>query len=253
MLLYGPIRCIMIARKNKQKKLAVLLDPDDMLKRDMSGIIDIANRCNSDYFFVGGSTSFQKPGALISALRDQSNIPVYIFPGNLLQLDNSADGVLLLSLISGRNPELLIGNHVIAAPELKKMEGEVVPVGYILISCGPKTSVEYMSNTDAIPSSKTDIALATAMAGELLGLKMIYLEAGSGAEHPVPSELISAVKNNISIPLIVGGGLKTALDIENAYRSGADIIVLGNGVINRPSLLEEACELRDKLNKKSPN
>lgn len=241
----------MIAHSSNIKKLVVLLDPDDTLKTDLSAIIDLAAQNKVDYFFIGGSTSFQKPGPLISQIRERCDIPVYIFPGNLLQLDNKADGVLLLSLISGRNPEFLIGNHVISAPELKKMKGEVAPVGYILISCGPKTSVEYMSNTEAIPSSKTDIALATAMAGELLGLKMIYLEAGSGAEYPVPGELVRVVKENISIPLIVGGGLRSDSDINTAYESGADIIVLGNGVVNNPSLLEEACLIRNKLNKKS--
>ncbi|MEE4116024.1 MAG: geranylgeranylglyceryl/heptaprenylglyceryl phosphate synthase [Marinilabiliaceae bacterium] len=237
---------------DKIKKLAVLLDPDDTGNSDFEGLISLADECRVDYFLVGGSTTFIKPGELISGIKKITSVPVYIFPGNLLQLDPCADGILLLSLISGRNPELLIGNHVVAAPQLKKMGVDIVPVGYILVSSGVRSSVEYMSQTEAIPAGKKDIAVATAMAGELLGLKMIYLEAGSGAEYPVPADMIAAVKNNTSIPLIAGGGLRTAADVSRAYSAGADIVVLGNGLAENPALLSEACSIRDSINKKGP-
>ena len=242
----------MIAHDENKKKLVVLLDPDEEINSSLSELIFLSKKYLVDYFLVGGSTTFVKPGELISTIKKTSSIPVFIFPGNLLQLDPGADGILLLSLISGRNPELLIGNHVVAAPQLKKMKTDIIPVGYILISCGSRTSVEYMSQTEAIPSNKKEIAVATAMAGELLGLRMIYLEAGSGAENPVPVELIRSVKDNINIPLIVGGGLKTGTDISNAYKAGADILVLGNGVVNNPGFLEEACSIRNTQNKKGP-
>ena len=156
---------------------------------------------------------------------------------------------MLLSLISGRNPELLIGNHVIAAPHLKDVRDKLVPVGYILISCGPRTSVEYISQTEAIPSDKTEIAVATALAGEMLGLKMIYLEAGSGAANHVPLEMIRSVHDNISIPLAVGGGIRTAGEVKDIFAAGADLIILGNGCEKNPALLSEACRIRDEFRK----
>ncbi len=249
MLLYGQIRITMVRKGDKSKKVALLIDPDDGHSSNPDKLLKIANRSGVDYILVGGSLTFKKPGELIRKIKNESSIPVYIFPGNLLQLDDSADGILLLSLISGRNPELLIGNHVVAAPLLNQMKCDIISVGYILINCGSKTSVEYMSQTEAIPSAKPDIVVATAIAGALLGLKMIYLEAGSGASYPVPSEVIKSVRKNINIPIIVGGGLRKSEDIKTAFQSGADIIVLGNGAVNNPELLEEACLLRNTLSK----
>jgi phosphoglycerol geranylgeranyltransferase len=155
--------------------------------------------------------------------------------------------ILLLSLISGRNPELLIGNHVIAAPYLKNVKERLVSVGYILISCGKKTSVEYISQTEAIPCDKPEIAVATALAGEMLGMQMIYLEAGSGATNPVPLNLIKTVRQNISIPLAVGGGIINKDEIEGIFNAGADLIILGNGCEKNPGLLTDACSIRDKF------
>jgi putative glycerol-1-phosphate prenyltransferase len=142
---------------------------------------------------------------------------------------------------------LLIGNHVIAAPFLKDVRDKLVSVGYILISCGSRTSVEYISQTEAIPSDKHDIVVATAMAGEMLGLGMIYLEAGSGALHPVPADLIKEVRSNISVPLAVGGGIRDKKEVESIFSAGADLIILGNGCEKNPELLEEACRVRDKF------
>ena len=172
-----------------KKSIALLLDPDKANGDSLEYILKIARESNTDYILAGGSLTFNSIDILIDRIKELCTIPVILFPGNLLQLTHKADAILLLSLISGRNPELLIGNHVIAAPYLKDVKEKLIPVGYILISCGNKTSVEYISQTEAIPSDKPDIVVATALAGEMLGLKMIYLEAGSGATNPVPSIL----------------------------------------------------------------
>ena len=180
-------------------------------------------------------------------IRKYCKLPVILFPGNLLQLSGKADIILLLSLISGRNPELLIGNHITAAPFLKNLRDKIVSVGYILISCGNRTSVEYISQTEAIPADKPEIAVATAMAGEMLGLGMIYLEAGSGAQNHVPAGLIRAVRDNVSVPLAVGGGIRNSQEIESIFAAGANLIILGNGCEKNPELLREACTIRDRL------
>ena len=237
----------MITKLKGKKSIALLLDPDKASANKLEALLKVARDCRTDYIFVGGSMTFNHPDKLIAQVKSICDIPVILFPGNLLQLTTKVDAILFLSLISGRNPELLIGNQVLAAPSLKNIKSRVSPVGYMLINCGARTSVEYMSQTEAIPSSKTDIAVATALAGEMLGLKLIYLEAGSGADHPVPAGMISSVKENISIPLLVGGGLRSAGSIRTAYDSGADIVVLGNGCENDPSLLEDACRIRNEF------
>src|ERR1051325_9917462 len=173
----------------------------------------------------------------IVSLKKKSRIPVLIFPGNSMQVSKHADGILFLSLISGRNPDMLIGNHVLAAPVLKHSDLEIIPAGYMLIDGGTVSSAAYMSHTLPIPSGKSDIALATAMAGEMLGLKLIYLEAGSGAKIPVSSEMIKAVKKNISLPVMVGGGIRSAADARKACAAGADVVVVGNAAEKDPSLI----------------
>jgi phosphoglycerol geranylgeranyltransferase len=230
-----------------KKSIALLLDPDKAKGESLQNILVTANESKTDYIFAGGSLTFNNIDNLINEVRKLSSIPVILFPGNLLQLTLKADMILLLSLISGRNSELLIGNHVIAAPYLKDARDKLVSVGYILVSCGNKTSVEYISQTEAIPSDKSDIAVATALAGEMLGLRMIYLEAGSGAVNPVPLILIRAVRDNISIPLAVGGGIKNKDQIEDIFNAGADLIILGNGCEKNPALLTDACRIRDKF------
>ena len=237
----------MITKLKGKKSIALLLDPDKASANKLEYLLKVARDSRTDYIFVGGSMTFNHPDKLIGQVKSICDIPVILFPGNLLQLTTKVDAILFLSLISGRNPELLIGNQVLAAPSLKNIKSRVIPVGYMLINCGSRTSVEYMSQTEAIPSSKTEIAVATALAGEMLGLKLIYLEAGSGADHPVPAGMISSVKENISIPLLVGGGLRSAGSIKTAYDSGADIVVLGNGCENDPSLLEDACRIRNEF------
>jgi phosphoglycerol geranylgeranyltransferase len=232
-----------------KRSVALLLDPDKAKDDSLRKILKIADDCKADFIFAGGSLTFTGIDDLIDKARQLSSIPIVLFPGNLLQLTHKADKILLLSLISGRNPELLIGNHVIAAPYLKDIKEKLIPAGYILVSVGPKTSVEYVSQTDAIPSDKTEIAVATALAGEMLGLTMIYLEAGSGASRHVPTEMIRSVRDNISIPLAVGGGVKTAEEVNDIFTAGADLIILGNSCEKNPSLLREACLVRDEFRK----
>jgi putative glycerol-1-phosphate prenyltransferase len=232
-----------------KKSIALLLDPDKACGNSLKNILKSAVKCKADFIMTGGSLTFSSIDKLIDSVKQHCSIPVVLFPGNLLQLSRKADLILLLSLISGRNPELLIGNHVIAAPFLKDVREKLISTGYILISCGTKTSVEYISQTEAIPADKPEIVVATAIAGEMLGLGMIYLEAGSGATKHVPTGLISSVRKNISIPLAVGGGIRKKEEIEEIFRAGADLIVLGNGCENNPSLLEDACSVRNRIRK----
>ncbi len=246
-LLYGQKKIMKPDNFPGRKSVALLLDPDKAKGVALQNILKTAKESKTDYIFAGGSLTFTSIDNLISEIRKLCSIPVILFPGNLLQLTLEADVILLLSLISGRNPELLIGNHVIAAPYLKNAREKLVSVGYILISCGKKTSVEYISQTEAIPCDKPEIAVATAMAGEMLGLQMIYLEAGSGAINPVPVSLVKAVRQNISIPLAVGGGIKNKDEVEEIFNAGADLIILGNGCEKNPELLIEACRIRDRI------
>lgn len=232
-----------------EKSIALLLDPDKARGKSLQKILKAAAGCKTDFIMTGGSLTFSSIDSLIDSVRELCSIPVVLFPGNLLQLSHKTDIILLLSLISGRNPELLIGNHVIAAPFLKNVRHKLVSVGYILIGCGAKTSVEYISQTEAIPAEKPDIVVATAIAGEMLGLEMIYLEAGSGASKPIPLSVIEAVRENISVPLAVGGGIRNKNEIEAVFRSGANLIILGNGCEKNPELLVEACKVRDKIRK----
>ena len=231
----------------KKISIGLLLDPDKSKGESLRKILAIAEDCKTDFILTGGSLTFNSIDNLIEEVRKHSSIPVVLFPGNLLQLSHKADIIMLLSLISGRNPELLIGNHIIAAPYLKTVKEKLISVGYILINCGNTTSVEYISQTDAIPSDKPEIAVATALAGEMLGLGMIYLEAGSGAAKPVPASIVKAVRENVLIPIAVGGGIRNKKEIEELFNAGADTIILGNGCEKNPELLRDACRVRDKL------
>lgn len=220
-----------------KKQLAVLIDPGKTSQEWLLQTIINANTCKADCFFVGGSLINQLVDDTIMFIKKHSSIPIVLFPGSLLQLSDKADAVLLLSLISGRNPDLLIGNHVLAAPYLRQSGIEVISTGYILIGSDRVSSVEYMSNTTPIPADKDEIVVATAMAGEMLGLKMLYLEAGSGANTKLKAELIQKVKNAISIPLIVGGGIRTKKDLNEAYLAGADMVVVGTAAEQNPDIL----------------
>ncbi|MGE5382027.1 MAG: geranylgeranylglyceryl/heptaprenylglyceryl phosphate synthase [Omnitrophica WOR_2 bacterium] len=227
-------------RKDAKKQLAVLVDPDKSDTQRLRELARIAVDNKIDYFFVGGSLLVNNSlDSCISLLKELSGIPVVLFPGNTLQMSYRADAMLFLSLISGRNAEMLIGRHVVAAPYLKLSNIEVIGTGYMLIESGRPTAVSYMSNSDPIPSDKNDIAMCTAMAGEMLGLKLIFMDAGSGAINPVSASMIEHVSKTISIPLIVGGGINTPELAATAVNAGADLIVIGNAVEKDPSLIAE--------------
>jgi len=220
------------------KKLAVLVDPDKPTDEEIIRIATSSQQSGVDFFFVGGSLlTNDNLDSCIKLLKKHAQIPVILFPGNTNQLSNKADGFLFLSLISGRNAEMLIGRHVIAAPFLKLSGLEILSTGYMLIDSGKPTSVSYMSNTVPIPNDKFDIAICTAMAGEMLGMKLIFLEGGSGAEHAVSEEMIKMVRGSINIPLIVGGGIRTPENAAQCARAGADVIVIGNALEKEPGLL----------------
>ncbi|MBK7633635.1 MAG: geranylgeranylglyceryl/heptaprenylglyceryl phosphate synthase [Saprospiraceae bacterium] len=228
------------AKLSGSKRFAVLIDPDKMRLGNMQNIIEKSLEAGVDYFFIGGSLVVNDMlDHVLKSIMELCPIPLILFPGNSFQLSYRADAILFLSLISGRNPELLIGNHVVAAPFLKISPLEIISTGYILVHGGIMTSVQYMSNTYPIPSNKDDIALCTAVAGEMLGLKQIYLDAGSGASIPVSESMISAVSSSISIPLIVGGGISTPEKAAANARAGADIIVVGNAIEKSPALIKE--------------
>ncbi|MDQ3108641.1 MAG: geranylgeranylglyceryl/heptaprenylglyceryl phosphate synthase [Bacteroidota bacterium] len=228
-------------KKQGKKSLAVLIDPDKTEK--LSTLLDHAKNFPPDFFFVGGSLLHEASlENCIAEIRAKTKIPILLFPGNEMQISNAADGILLLSVISGRNPELLIGRHVAAAGILRASNLEIIPTGYMLIESGGPTAVSYMSNTQPIPRDKKSIAVLTAMAGEQLGMKLIYLEAGSGAQLPVPVSVVSSVTKNISIPVITGGGLKTTEEITERCAAGADVIVIGNILEEKPELLKTFCE-----------
>jgi len=233
-----------------KKRFALLVDPDKHDDESLGILQDHINQHPPDMLLVGGSILFNPIDLTITSLKLGTKLPVFLFPGNVMQLSDRADGILFLSLLSGRNPEFLIGNHVLAAPHLNRSGIEVIPTGYLLIENGRSTTVEYVSNTRPIPSGKTDIAIATAMAGEMLGMKTIYLEAGSGAAHCVETEMITAIRKRISLPLIVGGGISSADQAEAIFNAGADMVVVGTAVEKDPSLVQSFSALRDKLNGK---
>ena len=228
-------------RNNMNKKgFAVLLDPDKLDPQKLDERIAAIKDSSVDYIFVGGSLiSTDNMDMVLTKLSELTDIPKILFPGNSLHVHPKADGILLLSLISGRNPEFLIGQHVIAAPMLKRSGLDILPTGYILVDGGRPTTVSYISNTTPVPADKPDVAAATALAGEMLGLKYIYLDSGSGALYPVREDTIRMVKNTVNIPVIVGGGMRTKEDVYKALSAGADIIVVGNAIEKNAEFLQE--------------
>lgn len=230
-----------IERKAKNlKQFAVLIDPDKPSDKQLAEITLLSNEAKVDYFFIGGSLlTNNNLDNCIAVLKANSNIPVILFPGNNLQISCKADAIFFLSLISGRNPDLLIGNHVIAAPYIRESKLEVIPTGYMLIESGRPTTALYMSNTFPIPSDKEDIAACTAMAGEMLGLKLIYMDAGSGALNPIPIKMIHKVNESTRLPIITGGGIKTPEKALENCKAGADIIVIGNAIEKSAQLIKE--------------
>lgn len=225
--------------KNGKKMFAWLVDPDKYTINSLSERLEIARQNPVDFIFVGGSLSMSNnTSEIIKLIKSRLDTPVILFPGNTMQIDENADGILFLTLISGRNPDYLIGRHVETAMILRQSNIEIIPTGYIIVDTGITTSVSYMSNTTPVPYNKAEIAVNTAIAGELLGLKMIFLEGGSGAKMPVDVQMIKAVRENITVPLIVGGGIVNITQAGEILNSGADIIVAGNSIEKNPGLIK---------------
>jgi phosphoglycerol geranylgeranyltransferase len=227
------------AKQNGEKRFAVLIDPDKMRLGNMEKVLSLAIEARVDYFLVGGSLVVNDMmDYCLDAIREASvNIPTILFPGSPQQINHKANAILFLSLISGRNADLLIGQHVLSAPTLKRSPLEVISTGYMLIDGGAPTTASYVSGTHPIPANKDEIAYCTALAGELLGLKTIYMDAGSGAKNPISESMISMVSRAIDIPLIVGGGMRTPEKAAANARAGADVIVVGNAIEKDPSLI----------------
>lgn len=227
-------------KANGHKSFAVLVDPDKVNPTIIDELTTLAVSSKVDYLLVGGSLVISNHlDEVVQQFKSRCNIPIILFPGSPSQVSRYADALLYLSLISGRNPELLIGQHVISAPFVKQSGLEIISTGYMVVDGGAPTTVSYISNAIPLPADKNEIAMCTAMAGEMLGMKLIYMDAGSGAKKPINESMIRLVAQNISAPLVVGGGIT---DPEKAYRNckaGADVIVVGNAIEKDPSLIRE--------------
>src|SRR5437868_6565516 len=225
-------------KKLAKKSFAVLIDPDKVTDRDTMQVVEQAVNAGVDYLFVGGSLVVSNYlDECVQLIKRNCDIPVILFPGSPSQVSKYADALLYLSLISGRNPELLIGQHVVSAPFVRQSGLEIMSTGYMVIDGGAPTTVSYISNATPLPADKNEIAMCTAMAGEMLGMKLIYMDAGSGAKTPVTESMIEKVAKCISVPLIIGGGIT---EPEKAYlncKAGADVIVVGNAIEKDESLI----------------
>jgi len=230
-------------KKNGHKSFAVLIDPDKVDAGKIDELSELVLSAKVDYLLVGGSLVISNHlDEVVMQIKKNCSIPIILFPGTPSQVSRHADGLLYLSLISGRNPELLIGQHVISAPAVKQSGLEIISTGYMVIDGGAPTTVSYISNASPIPADKNEIAMCTAMAGEMLGMKLIYMDAGSGAKRPVAEEMIGLVAASIGIPLVIGGGIKNP---EKAYlncKAGADLIVVGNAIEKDASLIKEMAD-----------
>lgn len=231
----------MVTKKQKgQKSFAVLIDPDKVNKILLDEITNLSVQANVDYLLVGGSLVVSNHlDDCIQHIKQNCDIPIILFPGSSSQISRYADALLYLSMISGRNPELLIGQHVISAPFVKQSGLEIISTGYMVIDGGAPTTVSYISNALPIPSDKNEIAMCTAMAGEMLGMKIIYMDAGSGAKRAITESMIEKVAKCIEVPLVIGGGITSA---EKAYlncKAGADIIVVGNAIEKNAAMIKE--------------
>jgi phosphoglycerol geranylgeranyltransferase len=235
-------------RTGGKKQLAVLLDPDKLVSEEIiAKTIGIVNASGVDLIFYGGSLiSGGNYENCLKRVKELTNIPVILFPGSAMQVSARADAILFLSLLSGRNPEFLIGQQVLAAPALKASGIEVISTGYLLIDSGRPTTASYVSNTQPIPHNKPEIAATTALAGEMLGMKLIYLDGGSGAEYAISNAMIKAVRQQINIPLIVGGGINTPEEMTERFNAGADIVVVGTAAEKDPFILRDmVCALHE--------
>jgi putative glycerol-1-phosphate prenyltransferase len=226
--------------KKGDTKIALLIDPDWAIKSNwLLDVLSSVNNSSIDVILIGGSLviNLDKLDEIIITIKKITKVPVYLFPGHPTQISKYADGILFLSLISGRNPELLIGQHVISAPMIKSYNLNVIPTGYMIMG-NDSTSVHYMSQTHPLPANKPDIAIATALAGEMLGLQCIYLDGGSGANESISENMIQSVSGQLSVPLIVGGGINHPDLVKKAFNSGADMVVVGTAIEKMPEMLE---------------
>lgn len=231
---------ILQARRENKKLLAVLIDPEKIKLKNIPFFFEKVHQSVITHVFVGGSTDKNNQiDTVVSAIKKETHLPVILFPGNIDQITPKADGILFLSLLSGRNPEYLIGQQIKSIPFLKETALEIISTGYILIDGGKHTATQKVSNTQPINQQDENLIVNTALAGEYLGQQLIYLEAGSGAFVPVNSSIIRKVKNNLSIPLIVGGGIRTKEQLENAYKAGADLVVIGTAFEKNESFFSD--------------
>jgi phosphoglycerol geranylgeranyltransferase len=242
-MLKGIYHSLTERKRSGKKSFAVLIDPDKVNDSNMEFLIELSVSAKVDYFLVGGSLVISNYlDECIQLIKKNCLIPTVLFPGSPSQVSKYADALLYLSLISGRNAELLIGQHVVSAPFVKKSGLEIMATGYMVVDGGAPTTVSYISNASPLPADKNEIAMCTAMAGEMLGMKLIYMDAGSGAKRAISESMIEKVAQSITIPLIVGGGIT---DPEKAYlncKSGADVIVVGNAIEKDASLIKEMAD-----------
>lgn len=231
---------ILQAATKGEKLLAVLIDPDKMLLENVAGFLKKLSNSIATHIFVGGSTvADNATEILVLEIKKHTNLPIVIFPGDTSQITNHANAILFLSLISGRNPEYLIGKHVASVSTLRESNLEVIPTGYVLIENGKKTAVQRVTQTQPLFKNEIQTIVDTAKAGELLGMKLMYLEAGSGATYPVTPDIVKQVCEEISIPLIVGGGIRNSEQLQQAYISGADLVVIGTAFEENELFFEE--------------
>lgn len=234
---------------NNKKMFGVLIDPDKQNVGELIKTIQLCNEEEVDFFFIGGSIitkgDFNQTCRLV---KENTSKPVIIFPGSPDQVSKYADAILFLSLISGRNPELLIGSHIAATPALQKLKLEIIPTGYLLVDCGTQTTAIYVSDTNPIPYDNPEIAATTALAGEYLGLKLTYIDGGSGAKKCISKDMIKKTKENLTGPLIIGGGIRTPEAAKEIYIAGADIIIVGNAAEKNRSLIKEIAHMKTAYN-----
>ncbi|RLD29053.1 MAG: geranylgeranylglyceryl/heptaprenylglyceryl phosphate synthase [Bacteroidetes bacterium] len=231
---------ILASIKKNEKNLAVLIDPDKTVLEHLSSFMLKVNTSVATHVFVGGSiVNDLATEILVSEIKKLTSLPIILFPGDVSQVTGNADALLFLSLISGRNPKYLIEKHVEAVSMLRNIDLEIIPTGYILIENGKETSVQKVTETQPMSRNNIQHVVDTALAGEFLGMKLIYLEAGSGATHPIDIAMIYKVKKDLNIPLIVGGGIKSKQELEKAYQAGADLVVIGTAFEEDESFFNE--------------
>jgi phosphoglycerol geranylgeranyltransferase len=244
---------LLLKKRNRRKSFALLVDPDKVDAAATATLVELAVKARVDYLFVGGSLVISNHlDQVVQQIKSLCKIPIILFPGTPSQVSPYADALLYLSLISGRNPELLIGQHVISAPAVRKSGLEIISTGYMVIDGGAPTTVSYISNALPIPADKNEIALCTAMAGEMLGMKLIYMDAGSGARRPISTDMIQRVSESIGIPLLIGGGIQNPEKVYLNAKAGADLIVVGNAVEKDSSILAEMAAALHSVSVKEP-